>query len=87
MPQDGRRFEVDPTVAEGGTIQFRCRGTLNELRVVVPGRGTIRVRVHNGRAEYQVPPDVPGGTRILVTDGVLPNPSGTSILVVGGSSR
>lgn len=87
MAQDGSRIEADPTVPEGGTIEFRVDGDVDHLRLIVPGVPPVRIKVTNGRAEYTLPPHVRGGSVIIVSDGKLPNPSGTSITVTGGSNR
>jgi hypothetical protein len=85
--QQRTRIQTDPTVSEGGTIHMRVDGGPEYLTLIVPGLAPVRVRVVRGRAEYQVPPHVRGGSHIFITDDLFPNPTGTSVLVVGGNSR
>lgn len=87
MPQGRTRVHAAATVSEGGTIHFRCDPDVSTLRLIVPSVGLVLVPVRRGRAEYPLPPQVRGGATISVTDGVLPNPTGISIQVVGGNSR
>lgn len=73
-----------PSVREGGSIHFTVEGDVQQLQLLVPGVGAVYVRVVRGRAEYQLPPQVPGGSTIVVNDGVYPHPTGMNIDVVGG---
>lgn len=70
------------TVAEGGTIAIDLRSGAGAVFVSVPGVGTVRVAVINGVAEYRLPPSVPGGTIIFISDCKLPNPAGATVHVV-----
>lgn len=81
------RVRTDATVQEGGTIQVRVDGETAELLFVVPSVGAIRVPVVRGRAEYTLPPSVRGGTRVIISDLRVPDPSSVGVDVVGGSSR
>lgn len=85
--QSRSRFTVNPTVDEGGTIVIRATTRLSEVSVFIPGHGTRRVPLVNGRGETQIPPDVRGGTQILITDGLVPTPCSTTVDVVGGANR
>lgn len=76
-------ISAPPTVREGGSIVIDVKSGVDELWVGIPGRGVVKVRVHHGRAEYQLPPGVTGGTFVFISDMRLPNPSGTSVEVVG----
>ena len=75
------------TVAEGGTIVVEVSENVAEVHFVVPGQGSVVVQVVNGRAEYHLPPSVRGGSSILVTDGLIPNPTVKRVRVIGGLSR
>lgn len=81
------RLRTDPTVMEGGTIVVDVPDGVNEVHFVIPGRGSTSVAVVEGRAEFPLPPSVAGGTTVLVTDGLYPNPNSTRVQVVGGQSR
>lgn len=84
MMQGPDRVQAPSTVVEGGTITIRVRSEVDHVIVLVAGRSSTRVPVVNGRAEYPLPPDVLGGTVVSITDGRIPNPSSTDVLVVGG---
>ena len=84
MLQDPQRVQAPSTVAEGGTITIRTSSEIDHVIVLIAGRSSTRIPVVNGRAEYPLPPDVRGGTVVSVTDGRIPNPSSTDVLVVGG---
>lgn len=80
-------MSAPPTVQEGGSIQFTVEGDVKRLQLLVPGIGSVHIPVHRGRAEYRLPPQVPGGSTIIVNDAVYPHPTGMFIEVVGGQSR
>lgn len=82
--QDPGRIRTDPTVAEGGTIEVFVKEGVAEVHFVIPGQGVRSVRVSDGRAEFRLPPNVRGGSTILVTDGLIPNPSQATVTVTGG---
>ena len=84
--QDPSEFRVDPTVEEGGTIVVQAPKYLEFVYVFVPGRGSLAIPVVAGRAEYTLPPEVLGGTLIVVSDGQIPNPKSVTVTVVGGES-
>lgn len=84
MPQNPGSLQADPTVREGGTIQIRVRDEVKEVLVSIPGRDRVRIPATRGRAEFQVPPGVVGGTIIFLSDGQYPAPSGAAVQVVGG---
>lgn len=81
------KIRTDPTVPEGGVIVVDVAEGVGEVHIVVPGEGSVVVPVVQGRAEYQLPPSVRGGSSVLVTDGLVPNPTVTRVRVVGGQSR
>lgn len=85
--QSGSRIQTDSTVQEGGTIHVRVDSDVKELLLVVPSVGAVRVPVVNRRAEYTLPPTVPGGGRIIISDLKVPFPSSVGVDVVGGTSR
>lgn len=87
MMQVVEGIRVDPTVPEGGVLVVQVRNQAREIRMVVPGVGVVRLPVHNGRAEYRLPPQVRGGARITISDMLLPRPSSATVDVIGGSSR
>lgn len=82
--QDPDRVQAPSTVTEGGSITIRVTSNVDHVTVLITGQSSTRVPVVNGRAEYQLPPSVRGGTVISITDGRLPNPSSADVLVVGG---
>lgn len=51
------------------------------------GHPPVTVRVANGRAEYQLPPNVRGGTVIFISDLKLPDPASAEVTVTGGQGR
>jgi hypothetical protein len=85
VSQGSPGLSAPPTVSEGGSVTVDVSTGAKEIWVAIPGRRPFSVPVRGGRAEFQVPPGVPGGTRIPISDLLLPKPSGTSILVVGNS--
>lgn len=85
--QSGTRIQAESTVQEGGTIHVRVNSDVTELLLVVPSVGAVRVPVVNRRAEYTLPPTVPGGSRVIISDVTVPHPSSVGVDVVGGSSR
>lgn len=87
MPQDPSRIRTEPTVIEGGTIVVHVAEGVHEVHFAIPGGGSQTIRVEGGRAEFRVPPTVSGGSTIIVTDGLIPNPSSTTVTVVGGQNR
>jgi hypothetical protein len=84
MFQDPDRVQAPTTVVEGGTITIRTSAEVDHVIVLIAGRSSTRIPVVNGRAEYPLPPNVTGGTVVSITDGRIPNPSSTDVLVVGG---
>lgn len=68
---------------EGGTLVVETAAGVKEVTIAIPGGGTRRVRVSNGRAEFLLPPGVRGGTPIFVGDGTKPVPFTTTVMVVG----
>ena len=76
-------FRAPPTVQEGGTLEIDVGSGTKELSVFIPGHGLQRHRARGGRVELRIPPSVPGGTVIFISDEKYPNPHATSVLVVG----
>jgi hypothetical protein len=72
-----------PTVTEGGTITVEVEGDARSISIGVPGVGRVEVPVENGVAEYTLPASVPAGTKIIVSDNDLPDPSTATVTVVG----
>ena len=85
-PQEPR-LRADPTVIEGGVIVVETASDVDELVFRPDGHPATRVPVIDGRAEYQVPPGVRGGTEITVSDMRIPNPTSIGVEVLGGQSR
>jgi hypothetical protein len=79
----GGRITTEPTVVEGGTIMVHVEGEATSISLAIPGVGRVDVQVQNGVAEYTLPASVPGGTRIIITDNDLPEPSTAGVTVVG----
>jgi hypothetical protein len=73
------------TVEEGGTITIGVKGDVESVSVSIPGEGVVDVPVHDGVAEYRVPPSVGPGTRVTISDNSLPEPSVAEVIVVGSS--
>lgn len=82
-PQSGLRGPA--SVPEGGNVRIEVPEGVRSLQMSILGHGGRRLAVVGGVAEFRVPPGVAGGTRILVTDGRLPNPGTIEIVVVGSS--
>ncbi len=80
-------FRVPADVQEGGSIVIEGGSGTTQVEVAIPGHGMRVVKLTNGRAEFQLPPGVRGGTPIFVGDGKLPNPYTTTVWVVGGTNR
>ncbi|MGE0144231.1 MAG: hypothetical protein AB7I19_19490 [Planctomycetota bacterium] len=76
-------IRVPPQVQEGGVLEIEVGSGVREVWVGIPGRKTYRVPVIGGRAEFRLPPSAPGGTRLLVSDMKVPNPSNATVDVVG----
>ncbi len=77
-------LEIPDAVAEGGVLVIQVNTGVAEIGLVVPGHGTVLVPVpKDGRVEWRVPPDVPGGSTITVSDRNYPNPAGGAVDVVG----
>jgi hypothetical protein len=85
--QGTNRLRTDPTVAEGGVIVVHVAEGVRQVHFTIPGHSTETVTVRGGRAEFRVPAEVRGGATVLVTDGLVPRPSSTTVTVVGGQSR
>lgn len=85
--QSAPRISAPSTVDEGGTISIRAQPGIRELSVFIPGHGSKNVKVVRGRAEVVLPPDVPGGSVILISDLVVPDPYTIAVDVVGGHNR
>lgn len=85
--QEPRGITAAPTVMEGGNLLIRASSDVRQIQLLVPSVGRVVLPVVGGRAEYQLPPSVRGGTRIVVSDMKHPNASSIGIDVVGGSSR
>jgi hypothetical protein len=77
-------IRTDPTVAEGGVLVVTAAAATRSVSFLVPGQRRVTLPVVNGRVEFRVPPQVRGGTRILVSDMNLPKPCELSVEVVGG---
>ncbi|MBI5850632.1 MAG: hypothetical protein HZB39_06265 [Planctomycetes bacterium] len=83
--QNRPRIHSESSVREGGTIHVRVNSGAKEIHVIVPGLGPVTVPVTSGRAEYTLPPSVPAGTLILISDLLVPDPSTIDVEVVGGT--
>lgn len=79
----GSGIAADPTVPEGGVISVRVSSGSKTVTLLIPRVGPVDVPVRDGVAEYRLPPGVRGGTIILISDHAFPNPSSTSVEVVG----
>ena len=65
-------LEVPDVVPEGGVLVIQVNTAAKEIGLVVPGHGTVLLPVpKDGRVEWRVPPDVPGGSTITVIVVVL----------------
>lgn len=85
--QGSRRIHTEPTVLEGGTVILHVNESVQEVHVLIPGKQSYTVPVVNGRAEFHVPPEVRGGTPLLITDGIIPHPAQVTVTVTGGQNR
>lgn len=79
----GAGVTAPPRVAEGGVIDIEVHSGATELWVMPIGSRAVRIPVRRGRAEYQVPPSLPGGTVIFISDMKLPKSSSATVEVVG----
>lgn len=77
-------IDVEPTVPEGGTLEVEVTSDVDEVHISIPGQGVVTLTPTDGRVELPLPPDVRGGTKIIVTDGKLPSPS-TAVVTVTSS--
>ncbi|MFO1051987.1 MAG: hypothetical protein U1F36_07215 [Planctomycetota bacterium] len=79
----GGGMRAPPSVQEGGRIEIDVQSGASHVLLIVPGVGRVKVGVVGGVAEYQLPPGVRGGVIIFISDMKLPNPSATTVQVVG----
>ncbi|MGE3966431.1 MAG: hypothetical protein AB7I09_20210 [Planctomycetota bacterium] len=81
-PQSG--ITGPATVPEGGDVRIDVHNGAKKVNVYIAGHGRRVLLVQDGIAEFRLPPGVAGGTRILVSDHRVPNPSTIEIVVTGG---
>lgn len=77
-------FKAPPTVVPGGTLVVKVSGDLDKIYFFVPGGTLVAAPVVSGRAEFTLPPDVPGGAVVFVSDLRAPKPTTVTVQVVGG---
>ncbi|MDA0932797.1 MAG: hypothetical protein O3C51_04995 [Planctomycetota bacterium] len=77
-------FKAPPSVVQGGTLLIKVSHDLDKIFVFVPGGTLVAVPVISGRAEFTLPPDVPGGAVVFVSDLRAPKPTTVPVQVIGG---
>jgi hypothetical protein len=77
-------FKAPPTVVPGGTLVVKVSRDLDKIYFFVPGGTLVAAPVVSGRAEFTLPPDVPGGAVVFVSDLRAPKPTTVTVQVVGG---
>ncbi|MGE0143360.1 MAG: hypothetical protein AB7I19_05525 [Planctomycetota bacterium] len=75
-------IRVPPRVAEGGVLEIEVGSRTGEIFISTGRHGKFRVPVRGGRAEFRVPPNIPGGTILVVSDLGFPVPTVTAVEVV-----
>lgn len=70
------------TVVEGGVLEIDVSSGVKTVSLVIPGHGRFTVPVVDGVAEWRLPPSIPGGTTIFISDRKLPSPSAATVEVV-----
>ena len=83
--QDPKQPIVAPdTVQEGGYLEIQVNSGVKQIGLLVPGIGAVYLPVPpDGRVEWRLPPQVPGGGTIVITDLNWPSPGGANVDVVG----
>ncbi|MGE0145316.1 MAG: hypothetical protein AB7I19_18965 [Planctomycetota bacterium] len=79
-PQGGVR--APETVVEGGVLEIDVSSGVKSVSLVIPGHGRFTVPVVDGVAEWRLPPSIPGGATIFISDRKLPSPSAATVEVV-----
>lgn len=75
-------IRVPPRVVEGGVLEIEVGSRVGEVVISTGRHGKFRVPVRSGRAEFRVPPHIPGGTILVVSDLEFPEPSIKAVEVV-----
>ncbi len=77
-------IKAPPTVVPGCTLVVKVSADLDKVYFFVPGGTLVAAPVISGRAEFTLPPDVPGGAVVFVSDLRAPKPTTVTVQVVGG---
>lgn len=75
-------IKAPETVVEGGVLEIDVSSGVKSVSLIVPGHGRFTVPVIDGVAEWRLPPSIPGGATIFISDRKLPSPSAATVEVV-----